>query len=71
MYTIEDKNNFAPLAAKDNPSSRMLDIVITETMVLKQLASLNINKSPGPDMIHPRILHEIRHSIAPFFSTSV
>jgi len=24
---------------------------------------LNVNKSPGPDNLHPRILYEIRHEI--------
>jgi len=39
-------------------------IIITEDDVLSRLSKLNINKSEGPDLIHPRIIYEIRHEIA-------
>ena len=38
-------------------------ITITEDDVLSRLSKLNINKSEGPDLIHPRIIYEIRHKI--------
>ena len=34
--------------AKDNPKA-MPELIINEEMVLKQLNSLKIDKSPGPD----------------------
>ena len=37
-------------------------IIITDD-VLSRLSKLNINKSEGPDLIHPRIIYEIRHEI--------
>ena len=38
-------------------------ITITEDDVVSRLSKLNINKSEGPDLIHPRIIYEIRHEI--------
>ena len=32
--------------------------------IINRLKKLNINKSSGPDMIHPRILYEIADQIA-------
>ena len=44
-------------------------------MVFKKLRKLKVNKSPGPDKIHPRVLHEIAKSIsipvAIIYSTSL
>ena len=38
-------------------------IHIDEEVVSKKLAKLKVTKSPGPDQMHPRILHEIRSII--------
>ena len=40
------------------------DIIITEAMVEQMLALLNINKSCGPDEIHPRMLIELADLIS-------
>ena len=39
-------------------------IVITVDHVLKRLNQVNVNKSEGPDLIHPRVIYEIRLEIA-------
>ena len=39
-------------------------IVINKEVILKKLLILNINKSAGPDQIHPRVLYELRNEIA-------
>ena len=39
------------------------DLVITEEIILKELESLNITKSMGPDNLNPRVLHETRQQI--------
>ena len=39
-------------------------ISVTEEDVLERLSKLNINKSEGPDLLHPRVIYEIRHQIA-------
>ena len=36
---------------------------VTENMVLKFLQTLKIDKSPGPDSLHPRLLKELSESI--------
>ena len=37
--------------------------LIRNEMVLKQLNSLKIDKSPGPDELHPRLLKELAKSL--------
>ena len=44
--------------------SSELQIEINEATVLKKLNKLKISKSPGPDGMHPRVLKEIRNSLA-------
>jgi len=41
--------------------------------VLKRLNKLNVNKSDGPDLVHPRVIHEIRHEqpLAMLFNRSL
>ena len=40
------------------------DLVINKAMVLTLLQNLKTDKSPGPDSLHPRLLFEIKESIA-------
>jgi len=42
----------------------MEKLVVSELDILKRLDKIDINKSPGPDGIHQRILYEVRHEIA-------
>ncbi len=44
--------------------SKMEKVIIDETDILNRLSKLNINKSPGPDHLYPRVLFEIRSVIA-------
>ena len=39
-------------------------IEISTDDIIKRLTNLNINKSSGPDNLHPRILYEVRNEIA-------
>ena len=41
----------------------MPELIINEEMVLKQLNSLKIDKSPRPDELHPRLLKELAKSL--------
>ena len=36
-----------------------LKVEITKDIIYKRLINSNINKSPGPDNLHPRVLKEI------------
>src|SRR5260221_6868913 len=40
------------------------EITITEEDIQARLAKLKVNKSPEPDNLYPRVLHEIRTEIA-------
>ena len=42
----------------------MLPLIFTTEDVTKKLDELKTNKSPGPDNIHPRVLHELRYVIS-------
>ena len=39
-------------------------LIIDEDAILKKLVNLDIDKSAGPDQIHPRVLYELRNEIA-------
>jgi len=38
--------------------------IISPVKVKEQLKNLNVNKSSGPDLVHPRILYELREELA-------
>ena len=52
-----------PYFEKREFSEKLENLNITPDIVLKKLKKLKVNKSPGPDKIHPRVLHEIAESI--------
>ncbi len=41
----------------------LIDILFTPDDVCELLKNINDGKSPGPDSLHPRVLHEISVSI--------
>ena len=55
----EEISNPNPINIKE----KMPELIINEEMVLKQLNSLKIDKSPGPDELHPRLLKELAKSL--------
>jgi hypothetical protein len=46
---------------------KMNNITINEDMIIKKLNKLKIDKLPGVDSLHPRVLKEIRHEITPIY----
>ena len=58
VYTAEPVTEFDELPSRvcDKP---METIQFTDEDILHRLKKLNVNKSPGPDGLHPRILYEI------------
>ena len=58
VFTTETKDK-NPSLEGINISYNMGTLVIDEEKVKKRLHELNISKSPGPDGLHPRILHEL------------
>ena len=55
VFTQEDKN--IPEFAQRTIEKILTEIIITEEIIIKKLKNLRIDKSPGPDNIHPYILN--------------
>ena len=54
----------------DKPEiKKELILNITEDAIREKLNKLKINKSPGPDSMHPRVLHEVREALVKPFTT--
>jgi len=47
----------------DGASTILASLLFQEDDVLKRLNKINVNKSEGPDLIHPRVIYEIRSEI--------
>jgi hypothetical protein len=60
-----------PSQAVDNlaqimPNNSMDELLFSEDSVLSKLNKLKTNTSPGPDLIHPKILYEMRDIVSPY-----
>ena len=62
VFTVENKENIPDI--NNFTEIEMPEIIITEELVHKKLSKLNVNKSTGPDKLHPKLLYEIRNEIA-------
>ena len=62
VFTQEDINNI-PIF-KSQCDNIIEDLNISSNDMVKALKSLKINKSPGPDSIHPRLLKELAVEIS-------
>ena len=49
---------------KGTENEKLLNLDITEYDVLNKLAKIKVDKSPGVDGIHPKLLFELRHELA-------
>ncbi len=67
VFTIEDNNNIPTLPRK-NYENPLNHININENEVREYLEDLNINKSPGPDKLNPRVLKEASSQLAKPFA---
>ena len=61
VFVIEDTSNIPAFPAQ--VARHILEFNITEEMVLKKLAHLNLSKSCGPDGVSPWILKQFRRSL--------
>ena len=64
VFTSEPDPNIMPPFEERDYAEITDDIDITYNSVLKKLKKLKINKSPGPDAIHPRVLNNTAESLA-------
>lgn len=62
IYSNES-GNFKELANR-MPRDSMECITISTSMIEEKLSNVKINKSPGPDGLHPRIIYEMRYEIS-------
>ena len=62
VYTRESDNIFNELPSRHSSVLRE-NVVFTEEAILDKLTSIKVNKSPGPDLLHPRVLHEARYQL--------
>ena len=73
VQTRESENTWELLNAPEIQHDMKLEI--TREGLLTKLEKLNTSKAPGPDIIHPLVLHEIREAIVDplltIFQTSV
>ena len=63
VFTNEPDTEDMPYFGTRSYATELRNIEITEETVLGKLRKLKTNKSPGPDGMHPRVLHEISSSI--------
>jgi len=62
VFTKEPDSDFIELD-KVSLTSEMPTLHITKDDILKKFSNLNLNKSPEPDSVHPRVLYEVRFEI--------
>ncbi len=62
VFTEEDTTNM-PSMNTVHDGDPMKNITVNESMVKKRLKKLKVNKSAGPDGLHPKFLKEISESI--------
>ena len=62
VFTQEPEAKFKELPHR-TPSFPCDNVSFTDEVILDKLKNLKVNKSPGPDLLHPRILYEVRHLI--------
>ena len=66
VFTTENYANMpvpTQIFTGDIQTEGLLDIEITETMVANKLEKIDVNKCPGLDEIHPKLLFEIRKDL--------
>ena len=60
VYTVENDDEFEPLPSRIQDATThitMHELEITVQDIVDKLAKLKLNKSPGLDLLHPRVLY--------------
>ena len=60
---VQNDSNFNPDLTEDNVQTNLCVMETCPEEVLKVLSSLNPEKSPGPDEVHPKVLSECKHEL--------
>ena len=64
VFTTEPDSDELPAFPERDYQDILENISITTEMINKKLKNLKVNKSPGLDSIHPRVLHEVAEAIS-------
>ena len=62
VFVQEDVENVPVMSDRSNGQT-IDDLIIDQVQIFKILENLNPVKSPGPDLLHPRVLREIKNAI--------
>ena len=60
VFVKENTNNLPTIGYRSNGHT-VSGINISEDIILKLLDAVNVNKSCGPDLLHPSALKELRY----------
>ena len=60
VYTRESKDEFNELPPR-SLAFPCDDLFFSEEVIIDKLNNVKVNKSPGPDSLHPCIIYEVRH----------
>lgn len=64
VFVVEDDTNIPTFDCNMPIENDLYDITITEKDMFEALNSLNVNKSQGPDGIHPKLLKELAQELS-------
>ena len=67
VFTVENVSNVpkpVQIFKGQLDSEGLTRIVVQEHVVEKKLSELNVNKSPGPNGLHPKLLYELRKELS-------
>ena len=62
VFTTEDHGNL-PTVAPQTQGVTLPNFIITENEILSVMNNMNVNKTPGPDKISPRLLKEAKNEL--------
>ena len=63
-FLLKRHSKFTKISQTDLCKKPLINVTFTHSDVLEQLLNLKPDKSPGPDLIHPRVLKECAHVLA-------
>ena len=63
VFTTESVQGSLPIPAPQSQGTTLPDVAMTEKEILSAMNSMNVNKTPGPDKISPRLLKEARNEL--------
>ena len=63
VFTTEDVQNSLPMPEPQAQGRTLPDFIVTENEILTVMNSMNVNKTPGPDKISPRLLKEAKNEL--------